>query len=90
MQVDPLDEDEKANAVYICRHEFDAVKSQWKDEEVPVFCLCALPYNPDLDMLQCDGCNEWYVYLSCWHECCMPMEMFEVKWSYCDRGWGCC
>lgn len=56
---DPEDVDQKANAVYMCRHEFDAVKLQWKDCDVPVWCKCNLPYNPDLDMVQCEKCSEW-------------------------------
>ena len=62
VQEDEFDEDvdDKANAVYMCRHEYDAIKSVWKDEDVPVFCKCNLPYNPDLDMVQCESCNEWY------------------------------
>jgi hypothetical protein len=69
-QEDDLDEDadDKANAVYISRYEFDAVKEQWRDMEVPVFCSCNLPYNPDLDMVQCLNCNEWFAsspYLLC-------------------------
>lgn len=81
--VDPLDEDDKANAVYICRHEFDAVKSQWKDEEVPVFCLCALPYNPDLDMIQCEGCNEWY------HPECIKISDEEIQKVGQGNAWTC-
>jgi hypothetical protein len=62
VQEDDVDEnaDDTANAVYISRYEFDAVKEQWKDQEVPVFCTCNLPYNPDLDMVQCLKCNEWF------------------------------
>jgi hypothetical protein len=61
LQEDEFDEDvdDKANAVYLSRHDFDAVRQCWKDVEVPVFCKCNLPYNPDLDMVQCEGCNEW-------------------------------
>ena len=32
----------------------------FRPERVPVFCTCQLPYSPDLVMVQCGGCEEWY------------------------------
>jgi hypothetical protein len=55
-----IDSDDDKNRVYMCRHEYMAEKEQWKDMEVPVFCICDLPYNPDLNMVHCSGCGEWY------------------------------
>ena len=33
---------------------------EFRPERVPVFCTCQLPYSPDLVMVQCAGCEEWY------------------------------
>ena len=45
------DSDDDKNRVYLCRHMYLAEKEQWRDEEVPVFCSCDLPYNPDKVMV---------------------------------------
>ena len=28
-------------------------------DQVPVYCLCEQPYNPDMPMLQCMACEDW-------------------------------
>lgn len=56
---DGYDSEDDKNRVYLCRHEYMADKEQWKDEEVPVYCLCDLPFNPDIHMVKCNGCGEW-------------------------------
>ena len=58
-EADGYDSDDDKNRVYMCRHEYLAEKQQWKDVEVPVFCTCDLPYNPDYEMIQCNTCGEW-------------------------------
>ena len=37
-------------------------------ERVPVFCVCRLPYSPDLAMVQCAACEDWF------HPACVGMD----------------
>lgn len=54
-------EREGSPMVFLCRHAYDAKRHKWVDEEVPLYCVCCMPYNPDLDMVECARCGEWYV-----------------------------
>lgn len=54
-------ERESSPMVFLCRHAYDAKRHKWVDEEVPLYCVCCMPYNPDLDMVECARCGEWCV-----------------------------
>ncbi|KAJ0538695.1 putative chromatin regulator PHD family [Helianthus annuus] len=41
---------------YFCRFEYNCVEKCVVDGFVDVECDCEMPYNPDLFMVQCDGC----------------------------------
>ena len=44
-----------------CRFTYAAAKQTFEPKRVPVFCSCAMPFNPDLAMLECRGpCVDWY------------------------------
>ncbi|XP_035831873.1 chromatin remodeling protein EBS-like [Helianthus annuus] len=42
---------------YFCRFEYNYVKKCHVDVFVVVYCECEMPYNPDLFIVQCDGCK---------------------------------
>ena len=45
-------------------------------EHVHVFCSCNMPVNPDLLMLSCDTCKDWF------HPHCIGMKDSEAqKWQ---------
>jgi hypothetical protein len=46
---------------------------EFRPERVPVFCTCQLPYSPDLVMVQCGGCEEWY------HPHCVGLSPPEAR-----------
>lgn len=80
---DGYDSEDDKNRVYLCRHEYMADKEQWKDEEVPVYCLCDLPFNPDIHMVKCNGCGEWY------HPRCLNLKDAEVEAIDAGEEWTC-
>ncbi|KAF5839534.1 BAH protein [Dunaliella salina] len=43
------------------------------------YCTCELPYNPDLPMIMCDKCEEWY-HLKCLEE---RNNKIELQNSFC-------
>eukprot|EP00658_Telonema_sp_P-2_P077232 TRINITY_DN6936_c0_g1_i7.p1 TRINITY_DN6936_c0_g1~~TRINITY_DN6936_c0_g1_i7.p1 ORF type:complete len:230 (-),score=74.56 TRINITY_DN6936_c0_g1_i7:107-796(-) len=49
---------------YFWRYNYKASTGEFRPKTVPVFCNCEEPYNPDLAMIQCDRCEEWY-HLGC-------------------------
>eukprot|EP00884_Botryococcus_braunii_P003757 jgi/Botrbrau1/13382/Bobra.0194s0013.2 len=44
---------------FFVRMDYDPSKREFSPDEVSVFCLCNLPYNPDRFMSQCVRCKEW-------------------------------
>ena len=34
-------------------------KKEFEPDQVPVYCSCELPYNPDKPMLMCEQCEDW-------------------------------
>ena len=44
-----------------------------KPDRVPVYCLCEMPFNPDLFMIECEGCEEWH------HPECVHLTRDEVE-----------
>ena len=45
---------------YYTRLSYKASKGEFKPDRVPVYCACEMPYNPDLFMVECEACEEWY------------------------------
>ena len=48
--------------------------------EEDIFCICRMPYNKTVDMIQCGACSMWF------HNNCVAIE--NVK-DYCDKKWLC-
>lgn len=44
-----------------------------EDDADRLFCVCQQPYDPDNNMLQCDGCSEWY------HTKCVGVSLAQAK-----------
>jgi hypothetical protein len=51
---------------FFTRFSYESVRQRFRPARVPVFCLCAQPWNPDLPMLLCSRCAEFY------HAGCVP------------------
>ena len=45
---------------YYTGFSYKASKGEFKPDKVPVYCTCEMPYNPDLFMVECESCEEWY------------------------------
>ncbi|MFS7960930.1 putative Zinc finger, FYVE/PHD-type, Zinc finger, RING/FYVE/PHD-type [Helianthus anomalus] len=46
---------------YFCRFVNNYVKKCLVDDFVAVYCDCKMPYNPDLFMVQCNGCKHRHI-----------------------------
>ena len=57
---------------FFCRFSYKAATSEFKPDHVQVFCKCSMPYNPDLFMVECGECKEWY------HPECINMSKEEL------------
>eukprot|EP00038_Savillea_parva_P000039 m.93758 g.93758 ORF g.93758 m.93758 type:complete len:236 (+) comp10016_c0_seq1:3271-3978(+) len=45
--------------VFFCRSKY--LKNQQRiEEELPRYCACKQPQNPEYELVGCDKCNEWY------------------------------
>ncbi|OIV92428.1 hypothetical protein TanjilG_25158 [Lupinus angustifolius] len=44
---------------YFCRFEYMATAGTFTPDSVAVYCICELPYNPDIFMMQCERCQDW-------------------------------
>mmetsp|Transcript_19233 Transcript_19233/g.33173 ORF Transcript_19233/g.33173 Transcript_19233/m.33173 type:complete len:204 (-) Transcript_19233:872-1483(-) len=49
---------------YFVRFHYCPVKQEFEPDQVPVYCTCCLPYNPDNPMIMCEGCEDWF-HFSC-------------------------
>jgi len=49
---------------YFWRYNYKASTGAFTPKSVPVFCSCEEPYNPDIPMIECERCHEWF-HLSC-------------------------
>ena len=58
---------------YFSRFKYAASTGEFKPDRVPVYCLCEMPYNPDLFMVECEGCDEWF------HPECLRLTKKEVE-----------
>ncbi|KAL3689735.1 hypothetical protein R1sor_016044 [Riccia sorocarpa] len=54
------------------RFEYMAALQQLRPDAVEVFCLCEQPENPDLFMVQCDLCINWF------HPACIGLSKAKV------------
>lgn len=45
---------------YYARFLYKSKEGSFRPEEVPVFCACAQPYNPDRLMVECERCEDWF------------------------------
>ena len=34
-------------------------KKEFEPDQVPVYCNCEQPYNPDKPMINCETCEDW-------------------------------
>jgi len=64
-RVHTLDEYERLEEIgendYFWRFEYNPLKKgTFKPDQVPVYCVCELPYNPDKPMIECAICKEWF------------------------------
>ena len=57
---------------YFSRFMYKANTGEFKPDRVPVYCVCEMPYNPDLFMVECESCEEWY------HPECLQKTRKEV------------
>ncbi|KAF7273696.1 hypothetical protein GWI33_013608 [Rhynchophorus ferrugineus] len=51
-------------------------------ESEPSYCLCGQPYNPDIFMIQCDSCKDWF------HSSCTNFrewQAIEIDKYHCPR-----
>merc|ERR1711865_359563 len=68
VQVHSLKEYEELSTItssdYFWRYSYKASTGEFRPKSVPVFCTCEEPYNPDISMIECETCNEWF-HLAC-------------------------
>lgn len=57
---------------FYCRFFYMPSTGEFSPDDVPVFCLCEMPYNPDRVMIACDKCDEWF------HPECLGLSKEEV------------
>ncbi|GMH40234.1 hypothetical protein BSKO_08138 [Bryopsis sp. KO-2023] len=57
---------------FYCRFFYSPSSGEFSPDDVPVFCLCEMPYNPDRVMIACDKCDEWF------HPECLGLSKGEV------------
>ena len=58
---------------FFARFSYLAARSEFKPDRVPVYCLCEMTFNPDLFMIECEGCEEWH------HPECVHLTRDEVE-----------
>ncbi|EFJ46570.1 hypothetical protein VOLCADRAFT_105484 [Volvox carteri f. nagariensis] len=66
---------------FFCRLVYKPQTKQFEPDEVPVYCECELPYNPDRPMVMCGTCEEWY------HPQCLGLgpEVFQQENFVCPK-----
>ena len=69
------------DADFFARFHYRAAAQKFAPSRVPVFCRCEMPYNPDLVMLECVACAEWF------HPECLSMGTADVTAA--SRGFVC-
>lgn len=58
---------------YFCRFEYKHATGCFTPDSVLVYCKCEMPSNPDVLMVQCESCKDWY------HPTCLNMTDEEAK-----------
>ncbi|GJV03289.1 chromatin remodeling protein EBS [Tanacetum coccineum] len=58
---------------FFYRFKYIATEQRFKNVLVEVYCKCEMPYNPDLLMVQCDECKDWF------HPACIDMKIADIK-----------
>ncbi|CAA7054352.1 unnamed protein product [Microthlaspi erraticum] len=58
---------------YYWRLEYKVHSAVYVPESAEVYCLCYQPHNPDVLMVECEKCNDWF------HSKCIGMTDEEVK-----------
>ena len=58
---------------FFTRFVYHAARGEFKPDRVPVYCLCEMPFNPDVFMVECEGCSEWH------HPSCIQLTQEEVQ-----------
>jgi len=58
---------------YFWRFQYTASTGGFDPKRVPVYCSCGEPYNPDLSMVECDICGEWY------HTTCAKLSETDLE-----------
>ena len=48
------------DSLYFCRTMYACQTGLFTPPGVEVHCICTMPFNPDLPMLPCSMCREWY------------------------------
>ena len=57
----PLQELETVTSTdFFWRYTYYTATRRFSPEQVPVYCSCELPENPDFFMAECDGCLRWF------------------------------
>jgi len=57
---------------FFARFTYVPTSHEYRPDKVPVYCICEMPYNPDLFMVMCNECEEWY------HPKCLGYEVTEL------------
>ena len=50
---------------FFARFSYLAARSEFKPDRVPVYCLCEMPFNPDLFMIECEGARSGTTRSAC-------------------------
>ncbi|KAF8689475.1 hypothetical protein HU200_041797 [Digitaria exilis] len=43
---------------FFCRLEYKVDSATFMPDQLSVYCICEMPYNPDIPMISCPGCKE--------------------------------
>ena len=57
---------------FFSRFSYAAGKKTFEPKRVPCFCTCVMPFNPDLAMVCCRVCADWF------HPACLAMDEGET------------
>jgi len=58
---------------FFWRYTYHTATRRFSPEQVPVYCSCELPENPDFFMAECDVCLRWF------HPHCQDVDPLEVQ-----------
>jgi len=53
---------------FFSRFSYAAAKKTFEPKRVPCFCTCIMPFNPDLAMVGCRACGDWF------HPACLAAD----------------